>query len=84
LNYDTVAQRAATQDGQLQEPKIEILTVLIYVSVYLGHVKSFEELHEDVNWWSQDSGFGWYRKSLLGENTKPLGCFLYSTGTMDL
>ncbi|WP_288992759.1 hypothetical protein, partial [uncultured Marinobacter sp.] len=55
----------------------------LWVSIYCGHGKPFEELHEDIDWWLRANGFGWYSKTLQVENTKALGWLCYSTRTMD-
>jgi hypothetical protein len=54
-----------------------------YVSVYLGHEKSFKKLHEEVSWWFSNHGFGWYLKALQCERSMCIGWLLYSTLDMD-
>ena len=54
-----------------------------YVSVYLGHEKAFNKLHEEVSWWFTNHGFGWYLKALQCERSMCIGWLLYSTLDMD-
>jgi hypothetical protein len=56
----------------------------IYVSVFLGHKKSFPIIHKEINWWLREMNFGFYLKSLQVERTVPGGWLLFSTQTMDV
>ena len=55
----------------------------MYVSVYLGHDRSFKELHSEVEWWLAQNGYGWYQKALQCEKSSVVGWLLYSTIDMD-
>jgi hypothetical protein len=56
----------------------------IYVSVYLGHKKSFHIIHGELNWWLREMNFGFYLKALQVERTIGIGWLLFSTLTMDV
>jgi len=56
---------------------------VMYVSVYLGHDRSFKEMHSEVDWWLVQEGFGWYKKALQCEKSVVIGWLLYSTIDMD-
>ena len=56
---------------------------VMYVSIYLGHNRSFKEMHSEVDWWLVQDGFGWYKKALQCEKSVVIGWLLYSMIDMD-
>ena len=56
---------------------------VIYVSVFLGHDRSFKDMMSDYRWWFLGQGFGWYVKALQCEKSIVIGWLLYSTIDMD-
>ena len=54
-----------------------------YISMYLGHEKSFQILQEELAWWFSNQGFGWYIKLLQCKRSICIGWLLYSTLDMD-
>ena len=59
------------------QPKV--IGGFVYMRVWLGHDKPFEELHEDLKWWMTEHKHGLYRRSVQAENTSPVGWLLCST-----
>ena len=55
----------------------------IYVSVFLGHEKTFKEMSTDYGWWFSGHNCGWYLKALQCEKSVVIGWLLYSTIDMD-
>ena len=55
----------------------------IYISMYLGHEKTFKTLQDELAWWFGNHGYGWYIKPLQCERSICIGWLLYSTLDMD-
>jgi hypothetical protein len=55
-----------------------------YVSVFLGHVKPFRSIHENIDYWLKDEKFGFYLKALQVERVLGIGWLLYSTSQMEI
>ena len=55
----------------------------MYVSVFLGHDKPFQDMHSELDWWLVGQGYGWYLKALQCEKSVVIGWLLFSTIDMD-